>query len=811
MWNFLVRFILRNRLGNLIAIILITLFMGYKALDVHLSYEMAQMLPDSDTTIVAYNKFKQTFGQDGSVVFIGIRDDKLFTLDVFNDWLDLTERLRKVDGVQEVLSIGKLYTLVKNDSIRKFDFKPVFDHRPETQAEMDSIKSLIFSLPFYEGLIINKENNSTLMMLTLDKDRVNNKSRIGLVSAIEDEVAVFSGKHDIKVHFSGMPYIRTKTMKMVQKELLMFTLLALLVASMVLFFFFRSFKAVLFPIIIVIISVIWAMGIIGLLGYEITILTGIIPPLLIIIGVENCIFLLNKYHHEFREHGNKVKALARVVIRTGNATFLTNLTTATGFASFIITGNKLLIEFGIVASINIMVVFLLSIFLIPILYSYLDPPQMRHIKHLDNKYTTALIERIVNTVENHRPKIYATFGLAVVLAIFGISKLKTTGNVVDDIPHKHPMYLDLLFFEKEFKGILPFEISIDTRKPRGVTQMATIQKISELQDTLAKYPEFTRPISIAELVKFSKQAFYNGNPEMYSLPNSQERNFILQYLPSMKGDKRTLANSFVDTAMSKTRISVQMANIGTREIQRIKDELQPAIDSIFSPEKYTVELTGTSIVFLKGTDYLVDNLMTSLILAAIVIGILLGLLFSSFKMVTVSMIPNLLPQLMTAALMGFLAISIKPSTILIFSIALGISVDNAIHYLSRYRLALKNTNWNIRVSVFSALRETGFSMMYSSIVLFLGFAVFTISTFGGTQSMGFLVSFTLLIALFSNLLLLPSLLLSLDKWLTTRKFEEPLIEFFDENEIIDENGNSLTPSDNQNIVDSSTNNNQQLS
>ncbi len=811
MWNFLVRFILRNRLGNLIAIILITLFMGYKALDVHLSYEMAQMLPDSDTTIVAYNKFKQTFGQDGSVVFIGIRDDKLFTLDVFNDWLDLTERLRKVDGVQEVLSIGKLYTLVKNDSIRKFDFKPVFDHRPETQAEMDSIKSLIFSLPFYEGLIINKENNSTLMMLTLDKDRVNNKSRIGLVSDIENEVAVFSGKHDIKVHFSGMPYIRTKTMKMVQKELLMFTLLALLVASLVLFFFFRSFKAVLFPIIIVIISVIWAMGIIGLLGYEITILTGIIPPLLIIIGVENCIFLLNKYHHEFREHGNKVKALARVVIRTGNATFLTNLTTATGFASFIITGNKLLIEFGIVASINIMVVFLLSIFLIPILYSYLDPPQMRHIKHLDNKYTTALIEKIVNTVENHRPKIYATFGLAVVLAIFGISKLKTTGNVVDDIPHKHPMYLDLLFFEKEFKGILPFEISIDTRKPRGVTQMATIQKISELQDTLAKYPEFTRPISIAELVKFSKQAFYNGNPEMYSLPNSQERNFILQYLPSMKGDKRTLANSFVDTAMSKTRISVQMANIGTRDIQRIKDELQPAIDSIFSPDKYSVELTGTSIVFLKGTDYLVDNLMTSLILAAIVIGILLGLLFSSFKMVTVSMIPNLLPQLMTAALMGFLAISIKPSTILIFSIALGISVDNAIHYLSRYRLALKNTNWNIRVSVFSALRETGFSMMYSSIVLFLGFAVFTISTFGGTQSMGFLVSFTLLIALFSNLLLLPSLLLSLDKWLTTRKFEEPLIEFFDENEIIDENGNSIAPSDNQNIVDSATNNNQQLS
>ncbi len=782
MWNFLVRFILRNRLGNLIAIILLTAFMGYKAIDVHLSYEMAQMLPASDTTSRAYEKFKATFGQDGAVLFIGIKDEKLFTLSEFNDWLELTENLRRVDGVQEVLSIGKLYTLEKNDSSRKFDFKPVFEGKPQSQAELDSLRKKIFDLPFYDGLIINKETNATLMMLTLDKSRLNNKSRISLVRDIETEVEAFSNKHNLKVHYSGMPYIRTKTMKMVQNELLMFMLLSMLVASIALYLFFRSFKAVLFPMLIVVISVIWSMGTLGILNYEITILTGIIPPLLVIIGVENCIFLLNKYHHEFREHGNKVLALSRVVVRTGNATFLTNLTTATGFAAFIVTGNKLLVEFGIVAAINIMVVFVLSIFLIPILYSYLAPPEVRHTKHLDNKYTTRIIEKVVYLVQNHRKAIYIVTLVGIVLAAVGVSRLKTTGNVVDDIPQGHPMYVDLLFFEEEFKGILPFEISIDTRKPRGVMQMSTIQKISDLQDTLALYPEFSKPLSVAELVKYSKQAFYNGNPEMYSIPNNQERNFILQYLPSLKTGKKTILNSFVDTSLSKTRISVQMANIGTRDIQRIKDDLQPKIDSIFNPDKYDVELTGTSIVFLKGTDYLVHNLITSLILAVIAIGILLGLLFTSFKMVAVSLVPNLLPQLMTAALMGFLAISIKPSTILIFSIALGISVDNAIHFLSRYRLALKHNNWNIKDAVLSALRETGFSMMYSSIVLFLGFSIFTLSTFGGTQSMGFLVSFTLLIALFSNILLLPSLLLSLDRRITTRDFEEPLIELFEEDE-----------------------------
>lgn len=790
MWNFLVRFILRNRLGNIIAISIITIFMGFMASRVHLSYEMAQMLPETDSTTIIYNQFKETFGQDGAVVFIGIRDDRLFELDEFNDWYDLTNDLKKVDGVQEVLSIGRLFTLVKNDSTRKFDFQPLFENKPSTQAELDSIKQLIYDQPFYDGLIINQKTNATLMMLTLDNNRLNSKGRLGIIKEIEQVVGKFSAKHSVKVHFSGMPFIRTKTMKMVQRELLLFMVLSMLIASVALFVFFRSYKAVLFPLIIVAISVIWVMGTLGIFNYEITILTGMIPPLLVIIGVENCIFLLNKYHYEYREHGNKVKALARVVIRTGNATFLTNLTTAVGFAAFVITGNKLLVEFGIVAALNIMGVFVLSIFLVPILYSYLEPPKMRHLKHLDNKNTTSIISGIVNLVEHYRKAIYFTAVALVLIAVVGVSKLKTTGNVVDDIPHKHAIYTDMLFFQKEFNGILPFEITIDTKKPRGVMRMSTIERISDLQDTLAKYPEFSKPLSVAELVKASKQAFYNGDPEMYSLPNNQERNFILSYLPSFKSEKRTIINSFVDTSLSKTRISVQMANIGTHEIQRIKTELRPAIDDLFPPDKFNVDITGTSIVFLKGTDFLVNNLATSLLLAVILIGILLGLLFNSAKMVLVSLVPNLLPQLMTAALMGFLLISIKPSTILIFSIALGISVDNAIHFLSRYRLALRHNNWDIRPAVFSALRETGFSMIYSSIVLFFGFAIFTLSTFGGTKSVGFLVSFTLLMALFSNLLLLPSLLLSLDRWLTTRKFEEPLIELFDEDDDSDTEGDT---------------------
>jgi len=759
--------------------------MAYKAQQVEMSYQMAKMLPDSDSTSMTYNDFKKTFGEDGSILFIGIQSERFFELDVFHDLEKLGDDLRSINGVKSVLSLPDMYELKKNDSLHSFELKAVMQRSPESQKELDSIRDIMTSQPFYEGLLINNESLTTLMTVSFRKEMLNTRERVHTVEAIKAFGEAFSSKHHIDLHYSGLPYIRTMTSEKIQKELFVFVLLAMLIASLALLIFFRSFKAVIYPMLIVLISVIWALGIISILEYKITILTSIIPPLLIIIGVENCIFLLNKYHHEYKNHGNKVKALSRVVQRVGNATFLTNLTTATGFAAFIVTGNKILVEFGIVASIGIMIIFILSIILIPSFYSYLPPPEDRHTNHLDRNLTNNILNKIIYLVENKRKYIYIISGIFVLFAFYGMSKLKTSGNVVDDIPQKDPMYQDIMFFEKEFKGILPFEISIDTKKNRGYCRLSTLKKIDQLQDSLACYPEFSRPLSIVEVVKLARQAFYNGNPEYYSLPNSQEKNFILSYMPSMKGGQKNIINSLIDTNMRITRLSVNMANIGTRDIQRIKDDLVPKINAIFPTDKYDVEITGTSVVFLKGSDYMVKNLFYSLLLAIFAISILMALLFTSAKMVMVSLIPNILPQILTAALMGFFAIHIKTSTILIFSVALGISVDNAIHFLSRYRMELKANNWNIRTSVITALHETGYSMIYSSIVLFFGFAIFTMSGFGGLQSMGFLVSFTLVVAVLSNLFVLPSLLLSLHRRITTKTFKEPLLEIFDEEEDIE--------------------------
>lgn len=356
--------------------------------------------------------------------------------------------------------------------------------------------------------------------------------------------------------------------------------------------------------------------------------------------------------------------------------------------------------------------------------------------------------------------------------------------MLDDIPHDHELYSDLKFFETNFTGLMPIEILIDTKKPNGVMQPATLRKIDQLQQELETLPELSKPVSIVEGMKFSRQAYYNGNVSFYGIPNKQEQNFILSYLKGGKGSSSEVMTSFIDSTRQKTRISLRMADVGTGNMERLDTCIRAKIEKIFPSDKFNTSLTGASVVFFKGTNYLIFNLISSLVLAILIIGSVMALMFRSKRMVLISIIPNIVPQIITAALMGYFGIPIKPSTILVFSIAFGISVDDTIHYLAKYRQSLRETNWSIKAAMVLALKETGLSMIYTSIILFFGFGVFSVSEFGGTSALGILVSLTLFFALFCNLILLPSLLLSLDKIVTNQSFKEPLLSIFNEDEDI---------------------------
>ena len=799
MWVNFSRLILRNRTLILIILGLATIFMAYNAQFAKMSYQMAQMLPSSDTTFIEYENFKETFGNDGSIVVVGIDDERLYELKNFQAWYDLTYNIKNVEvdfkrndsdlvvhGVEEALSIANVYKLKRNKAEKRFDFEQVITQRPETQKELDSLKQEIEGLPFYKGFLHADSSNATLIAITLNREVLDSKYRNGLFSKIDQEVAAFTQKTGIEVHKSGLPYIRANSTTKVAQEISMFIILSVVITSLILYLFFRSFKATLYSMLVVGVGVVWSFGILSLFGFEVTILTGIIPPLIIVIGIPNCIFLLNKYHQEYRNHGNQAKALSRVIQKIGNAIFLTNCTTALGFATFIFTKSDILVEFGIVAAIDIFTVFLLAIFLIPIIFSFLSPPKKRHTKHLDNKLMVNIVNILDNIVTSHRKWVYIVTVVVLGLGFYGMSLMTTTGNIVDDLPQNDPIVQDLKFFESRFKGVMPFEVVIDTREEGGVfsENAKALYKIKKLQKDLSKYPEFSKPLSVAEAVKFSYQAYKKGKSKFYILPPPSELNKLKKYIK--KDDRQGDFSSFIDSTNQITRVSFQMADIGTKQMDKLLQDIRPKIDSIFPPSDYDVTVTGTSVVFLKGTNYLVENLFTSLLLAIALISIIMAFLFSSARMVLVSLLPNLLPLLVTAGLMGFFGIPIKPSTILVFSIAFGISVDDTIHYLAKYRQELKSHKWNIKEAAKLALNETGMSMIYTSIVLFFGFGVFTASNFGGTIALGILVSITLLVAMLSNLVLLPSLILSLERSLTTKSFDkEPLIEIIDEEEDIE--------------------------
>ncbi|MDP4290621.1 MAG: MMPL family transporter [Bacteroidota bacterium] len=783
MWTKIVRFILRNRPAILTVIGIITVFMGYKASKVQLSYEMMRMLPEKDTTYQSYVHFKQRFGEDGNVMVVGVTNPSIFKLDEFNAWYDLSNNIRKLDGIKEVVSLTRALDFGKDTVKHQFTFGPLVKKRPSSQIEVDSIRNRFLRMPFYQGLLYNSKTNACLMTITLDRKKLNDKSRITLVSEVKNLVEQYKQNRKITVHYSGLPYIRTVTTKMVKDELMLFIMLSMIVAALIMFIFFRSIKVVLTSLLVVGISITWVLGITSMFGYKITILTGVIPSLIVIIAIENCIYILNKYHWEYVSHGNKILALSRTIERIGFASLMTNTATAMGFAAFILVQNKMLSEFGVVTSVSIILEYLLTITLFPIFFSFMKPPSERHTKHLDSKLFGGITNKLVVIITHHRPKVYIASGVIILISILGLLMMKTSGKVVDDLSKKDPIYLDLRYFETNFGGVMPFEISIDTHKKNGVLKMSTIERIDELQQYIRKFPEFTKPLSLAEGIKFARQTFYSGDSSQYAIPGSQEMAFIFSYLPKTKGKGGDLLKSFIDSTKRYTRVSFQMKDMGTKEMEALLNKVKPGVDSIFEPDRYTVNITGNSVVYAEGTNFLIHNLFESVGYAVILISLLMSLMFRSVRMIMISMVPNLIPLLVTAAIMGFSGIPLKPSTLIVFSIALGISVDNAIQYLARYRHGLKISNHDIGKSAVGALREASFSMIYTSIVLVLGFSVFTISNFGGTQALGFLISTTLFVAMFFNLVVLPSLLMTLDKYAVTKAFiEEPVVEMYVNND-----------------------------
>jgi len=784
MWSKSAQLIIRYRLHLMVVIGLITVVMGYWASKVEMSYDFARTVPPNDPDMVFFKHFKEQFGEDGNMMAIGIKDSAIYKLENFQKLKKFSNDIRKIEGVDEVVSLPLLRIILKDTVEKKFYLSPLFPDDIRTQQQLDSLLAIARDQKFYMGQLVNVDNGATLILAPMNKEYANSVKRLDVTNSLIQTGTAFTELTGIRIHYAGLPFVRSVMAQQVRAELSLFLYLSAIVTGLIMLAFFRSVRAVIFSMIMIGVVVVWTIGTIALLGYKISLLSGLIPPVIVTIGITNAIYLLNKYHLEYVKRKNKMEAILGVVKKMGLATFLTNLTVAIGFLTLLSTDITILREFGIVAGINIISLFVVSLVMIPSILSWMPEPRPKHLQHLDFKILGWFVKSVDLMVHRHRMFIYSATIAITVIALFGMMQLYSVSYMVDDIPEDSDIKKDLKFVEENFSGIMPLEIEIDlrTKRRKPLQNLKVAKTIESFETYLDSIKVTSRPISILSFIKASRQAYYGNNPKWYGLPTSDlEAKYVLSYLKG-QSDNSGLFNSFVDSTYRKMRISMQMVDIGSIKMDSLVNQvIEPKAAELVANLKetlksksdtVTVTVTGSSKIFIKGNKFLIENLTESLILACILITLSMAFLFANARMILISLIPNLIALMITAGLMGYFNIPLKASTALIFSITFGISVDNSIRFLAKYRQELLSTGFFVPRSVSESILETGKSIIYTSSVLFAGFIIFAFSDFGGTVALGLLTSTTLIISMFTNLILLPSLIMTFDK---PRKVKEHLL------------------------------------
>ena len=777
MWYKLGEFVLRYRVALLIVLFAATGFMAWKASKVTISYEFARAIPTDNPKYQEYVAFKNQFGEDGSVLVIGVETKTFFNKRHFDLYKAMLDSVKRVRAVESIISVPGAINLEKNDSTEKLTPGQVFPATIADQATLDSAKATFENLVFYHRLLYNPATNAYLAGVTINKDILKSKDRTGVVAGIVGAVEQYEKATGQQAHVSGLPLIRTQVADRLKAEMGYFLFGSLALAIVTLLLFFRSISSTVISMLVVIMGVVWSLGTMELLGYKISLLTAMIPPLIIVIGIPNCIYFLNKYHmawlqvngHDTMTAAEKTagrhKALLIMVSKMGIVTLFCNIAAAIGFAVFALTKSDLLKEFGAVAGINIMVLFFISFIFLPAVLSFLPVPKDRHTKYLRNRFLEKVLIKIEHWVMQRRALVIGFTSVVVLVAVIGIFKLKSVGYIVDDLPKKDKIYTDLKWFEKNFNGVMPLEIVVDTKRKNGVTSnLNTIQKIDEFSAFIASNPACAKPLTLVEGLKFAKQAFYDGDSTQYTVPNEFDMAFLSGYLKMKGGGPENtftkLVKTFIDSSKQKARISVNMADIGTVELPILLDSLKKKSAEIFD-SSYNVQFTGSSITYLEGSRFIIQGLKESILWAFLLISVCMLILFRSMRILFCSLVPNLIPLVVTAGLMGWIGVPLKPSTVLVFSVALGIAIDITIRFLVNYKQELPAYNNDVMATTLSTIRHTGISIIYTSLVLVAGFVIFCFSSFGGTLALGWLTSFTLLVATFTNLIFLPVLLTGL--------------------------------------------------
>lgn len=745
-----VSLLLRGRYVWLFLVGAVSAYMGWRARSVEITQDFIKVVPEDDPDYQAYRRFKQEFGEDAGLVLIGLTLPKSDNAAYWASLRKLADTLEKLSGIQQVIGLPTVPYFVGQGE--RFVRSPL--PLPTNRREWDSLRK---SLPLYEGLLWDRSGESLLLLVQVDSLTLHTRAKHQLLDRVEEVVEEWAQVLGVEAHFAGVPYLRHYVAQLLPRELWLFTAGSLLLTVLALWIYFRSWYAMGFPVFLLGLASVWTVGIIGIYGFKLTLLTALLPPVIIILGIPPSIYMLSEYHRLYVAKGSKVAAITEMLRQLGLVTFMIHANTAFGFLTLYLTNVVPLQEFGIVAFWGTLSTYVLTVLLLPSFFMLLPEPKERHLRHLTNRWVVRVVRWVGSVVERRRRWVYGVTVMLFVVGVGGVWQLQAVSYMADDLPSEARVMQDLAFFEERYGGTMPFEIVIEAKQPQGLRRLRTLRSLSALQDSLAKYPELSRSLSLADFLKAARQAFWGGSPAAYGLPQPEELPTLLRI--TRQGEGPQLLGKLVDSAYQRTRLTTFVKDVGSVEMPRLLARIRSDIQACFGEEAERVHITGTTLIFLKAIDYLVDNLVWSLVATFLLVALQMFFLYGSFRIMLISMGVNLLPLFLVAGLMGYLSMPVKPSTALIYEMAFGIVVDSAIHFLSSYQWYYRRHPLPARAAVVS-VHHTGALITYTSFVLLMGFGIFIFSSFGGTRALGILTALSLGIGLFSNLFLLPALLVS---------------------------------------------------
>ena len=710
-----------------------------------MDFSIEQLFSQNDPVISRYLNFREEFDGVDNRIFLLYESDDPFSYNNLLKNKKMVHAFENIEGINKVTSLTNIDLFTDGG---EYLLSPVYEYIPQSIDSLENAKERILNSKLLTNYLISSDGKIASIVLEVSDIYNEHDSRESIVRQI-DELQLGT---DWTWHQTGLPIIRTRYVQYMIADNITFLFPVLIMLIFLLTILFRSLVGLVLPLIVVLLTIIWTLGFMTASGITINIISYIIPTLLMVVGISDSVHFLVKYYNTLYLVGNKKEALTQTLQKIGTAIFLTSITTAIGFGALSMVNIEIVKEFGIFTALGVFFAFIITVLFIPSTLMLLSKTPKTKLDAYSRGYRVKVVNRLILIVRNH-PKIIILTGIMItIIGLFGALQINPHSKLLDDLRPGNALLEDMRLAENKMGSVLPVEIiiSIDENNNfQDIQDIAVISFADDLATYISKIPEIGKVVSVSDYLKAINQAMNEGTKSFYSLPSSRE--VISQYMLLYDSE----FNSLINSDLTKLRVAAQIKDIDSRRSAEIEKEINTYIDTVI-PNGMTAEVTGTAFLALRTNNYLVKNLLASFLVALIIITFLMVILFRSIKMAFISILPNIIPMMVMAAVLGFLQIPLRPATAMTFAVAFGIAVDDTLHYLIRYRMELSNQHY--RQANDSTMLGTGIAMMSTTAILSAGFLVLTLSTFTPTVEFGMLSVITIITALIGDLTFLPALL-----------------------------------------------------